>query len=113
MSSREACSCEGQFKTLRQCELTAVHTQGDLEEPGAEKGTREQAEEGAEDSHDEEMDEIDLMMLQERLGLEVENQLENLEAQGLSSKDLKRLLSLEGQRCCNDTGLWVRASCQC
>lgn len=63
--------------------------------------------EAADGSEGEEMDEIDLLMLQERLGLEVEQQLEDLEAKGLSSSDLNRLLTLERQRCCNDAGLKV------
>lgn len=64
--------------------------------------------EGKEDTQDEDtQDDIDLLMLQERLGLELEQQLEDLEAKGLSSGDLRRLLELEGQRCCSDTGLKV------
>ena len=64
--------------------------------------------EGKEDTQDEDtQDDIDLLMLQERLGLTLEQQLEDLEAKGLSSEDLNRLLALEGQRCCADTGLEV------
>lgn len=81
--------------------------QVELAELDAGKDTTYDPERRAEDSQDEEMDDIDILMLQERLGLEVEQQLEDLEAQGLSSQDLDRLLSLEGRRCCDDTGLKV------
>lgn len=87
-------------------ELFIIAVQVDLGEPDAGK-TTDNPEAAAEDSQEEEMDEIDLLMLQERLGLEVEKQLEDLEAQGLTSKDLNRLLFLEGQRCCAETGLKV------
>ena len=80
-----------------------VLSQVDMEGPDMKQAT----EEGEEDSQDEHMDDIDVLMLQERLGLTLEQQLEDLEAKGLSSEDLNRLLALEGQRCCADTGLEV------
>jgi hypothetical protein len=54
-----------------------------------------------------EVDEIDVLMLQERLGLQVEKQLEDMEAKGLDLEGLKRLLEVEADRCRNDAGIQV------